>query len=67
MDEASFAEFAREIAIANPELSPATAADYAARIGDTPELVSADSDLVIVRDDSGAEIARIHLPADDNA
>ena len=53
---------AREIAAAN-NLSFETASQYAAIVGDTPEL--ADDGRVIVRDDSGAELARIILPFDE--
>jgi hypothetical protein len=36
-----------------------TAADYAARIGDTPEL--AEDGRIVVRDDAGNEVARLKL------
>lgn len=60
-DQESFEAFAQAIADAN-KLDRDTAADYASRIGDTPELD--DNGRVIVRDDNGAEIARITLPED---
>lgn len=60
-DQESFEAFARAIADVN-KLEYDLAADYAARIGDTPELD--EQGRAIVRDDNGAEIARITLPAD---
>jgi hypothetical protein len=56
-----FDSFVQAIADAN-KLSIETAGDYAARIGDTPEID--DNGRAIVRDDNGAEIARITLPED---
>lgn len=56
-----FDSFVQAIADAN-KLSIETASDYAARIGDTPEID--DNGRAIVRDDNGAEIARITLPED---
>jgi hypothetical protein len=64
LDERAFDELAKEIAALNA-ISEETAQDYVARIGDTPELLSPDSDLVIVRDDNGAEIARIIFPTNE--
>jgi hypothetical protein len=59
-----FDSFVQAIADAN-KLSIETAGDYAARIGDTPEIDPAAAGVVaIVRDDNGAEIARITLPED---
>ena len=57
-----FEEAAREIAVAN-NLSVETARDYLAHIGDTPEI--ANDGRVIVRDQSGVELARIILPFDE--
>lgn len=58
----SFEDAARGIAEAN-NLSLETARDYLVHVGDTPEL--ADDGRVIVRDDSGVELARIILPTDE--
>ena len=63
-DEEGFEEFAREIAEAN-SLPIELARDYAARIGDTPELAGSGGNLVVVRDDQGQEIARVIVPMDD--
>jgi hypothetical protein len=64
LSQESFDALAQQIAAAN-NISLGLASGYAARVGDTPELVSpANSDLVVVRDDGGQEIARIHLPQD---
>jgi hypothetical protein len=63
LDQESFDAFARDIAAAN-KISFEKASEYLALIGDTPEPVSPDSDLVIVRDSGGREIARITLPED---
>jgi hypothetical protein len=60
-DQESFEAFAFAIAREN-QLSIETARDYASWIGDTPELD--DNGRAIVRDDNGAEIARITLPED---
>jgi hypothetical protein len=60
-DQESFEAFAQAIADAN-KLDRDIAADYASRIGDTPELD--ENGRAIVRDDNGAEIARITLPED---
>lgn len=60
-DQESFEAFAQAIADAN-NLDRDTAADYASRIGDTPEIDN--NGRAIVRDDNGAEIARITLPED---
>ncbi len=62
-DEEGFAEFARAIAQAN-SIPLELASEYAALIGDTPELVEAGSDLVVVRDETGREIARVIMPFD---
>lgn len=58
----SFEDAAREIAAAN-NLSLETASEYLSHIGDTPEL--ADDGRVIVRDQSGVELARIILPTEE--
>lgn len=60
-DQASFEAAARAISDAN-QISFETASDYLYYIGDTPELD--ESGRVIVRDDNGAELARIILPED---
>jgi hypothetical protein len=57
----SFDAVAHEIAATN-NLPIETALGYAAYIGDTPEL--ADDGRVVVRDESGAELARIILPTE---
>jgi hypothetical protein len=62
-DQESFDETARDIAAAN-QITFELASEYLALIGDTPELVSPESDLVIVRD-GAREIARIKFPSDD--
>ena len=59
--EADFNTAAAELAQLNG-ISAELAADYLARIGDTPELAEEDAH-AIVRDDTGAEIARVRLPA----
>lgn len=56
-----FESFARSIADAN-QISIELARQYAELIGDTPELD--DAGRVVVRDQGGAEIARITLPQD---
>ena len=56
--EENFESFAREIASLN-NLSIETARDYAALIGDTPELDG--EGLVVVRDADDKEIVRIRL------
>jgi hypothetical protein len=61
ISEKAFDALARKIATLNT-ISETTAQAYLAQIGDTPELAP-DSDLVIVRDDNGAEIARIKFPS----
>jgi hypothetical protein len=61
MNFPDFIAAARALQIANG-LSEETALDYMARIGDTPEL--AEDGRVIIRDDSGQEIARLIFPDD---
>ena len=65
-DAESLEGFAQEIAALN-NISLDLVRSYAVQIGDTPNMVSADSDLVIVRDDRGRELARVHLPIDDGS
>lgn len=54
---------ARKIAAAN-NLSFETAREYLSYVGDTPEL--ADDGRVVVRNESGTELARIILPIDES-
>jgi hypothetical protein len=54
-------EMARDIAQING-INLQLANEYAALIGDTPELDDLGSERVIVRDESGREIARVILP-----
>jgi|GEM_PF-2506721 len=61
MNLPEFIAGARALQTANG-LSEETALGYMARIGDTPEL--AEDGRVIVRDDSGAEIARVIWPGE---
>ena len=65
LDEAGVKAHAKRIAALN-NISEELAEKYLWYIGDTPELVSADSDLVIVYDDNDVEIARIKLPMDES-
>ena len=59
-DEESFSAFIRHIAKRN-RISLELAGQYAIAIGDTPELVEGEKDLVVVRDAAGNVIARVRI------
>lgn len=60
----NFQEFAQDIADANG-IALELAEEYAALIGDTPEL-DEQGRAIVRRESDGVEIARLVLPADDD-
>ena len=62
MSSDAFEELAAEIAQLNG-IPVDQAKTYLSRVGDTPEI--ADDGLTIVRDQAGAEVARILIPTEE--